>query len=318
MKSELKGLFTQKDLIPYIRQTNAINVIYLFCLYAVSFGILYFYNHYGNLFYGLVAFFVMGAIQHTLATFVHEAAHLNLFTNRKWNDFIGHTLCSAPLISFMKDYRYFHFEHHRHTGKIEKDPELKFYRSMGVKPFYASKAEVVKVFILDLTGISYLRGLIYVLKFFGEKRKAGLIENPTVFENLVVVAWLSLVPFLMYQAGLLIPYLLLWFLPIITLTPLLLRWHSFGEHIREKNVCPSENTLTHQFGLLSTIFLYPINSSYHLEHHLYPQIPWYSLKKFYLWANSNPVYAANSKKLTVDGYFLGEKSVLSVAFPIEK
>ncbi len=318
MKSELKGLFSQKELTPFTRQINAINVIYLFCLYALSFGILYFYNIYGNVFYAIIAFFVMGAIQHTLATFVHEAAHLNLFTNRKWNDFIGHALCSAPLISYMKDYRYFHFEHHRHTGKFEKDPELKFYRAMGVKPTYASKTEVIQVFLNDLTGISYLRGLIYVLKFFGEKRKAGEIDKPTLIENLALIAWLTLVPWLMYQTGLIIPFLLLWFLPIITLTPLLLRWHSFGEHVREKHICPSENTLTHQFSFLSTIFLYPINSSYHLEHHLYPQIPWYSLKKFYLWANTNPVYAANSKKLTVDGYFLGKETVLSVAFPIEK
>ena len=224
-----------------------------------------------------------GQVQMLEATFVHEAAHLNLFTNRKWNDFIGHAFCSAPLISFMKDYRYFHFEHHRHTGKLEKDPELKFYRAMGVKPSYASKSEVIKVFINDLTGLSYLRGLLYVLKFFGEKRKAGIIEKPTIIENLVLVGWLTLVPFVMYQVGLIVPFLLFWFLPIITLTPLLLRWHSFGEHVRETYTCSSENTLTHQFGFLSTLFLYPINSSYHLEHHLYPQIPWYSLKKFYFW-----------------------------------
>ena len=318
MKSELKGLFSQKDLSPFTKQQNVINVVYLSCLYALSFAIIYGYQFYGNIIYSVIAFFVMGAIQHTLATFVHEAAHLNLFTNRKWNDFIGHTLCSAPLISFMKDYRYFHFEHHRHTGKIDKDPELKFYRSMDVKPSYNSGTEVIKVFINDLTGISYLRGLLYVLKFFGEKRKAGDIENPTIVENLALISWLTLVPYIMYKTGLIVPFLLFWFVPIITLTPLLLRWHSFGEHVREKNTCPSENTLTHQFGFLSTIFLYPINSSYHLEHHLYPQIPWYSLKKFYLWAMTNPVYAQNSRKLTVDGYFVGKETVLSVAFPIEK
>ncbi len=317
MKSELKGLFSQKDLSPFTKQRNLINILYLIALYALSFAIIYFYSLYGNFFYGLMAFFALGAIQHTLATFIHEAAHLNLFSNKKWNDFFGHILCSAPLISYLKDYRYFHFEHHRHTGKLDKDPELKFYRSMGLKPTYASKSEVFKVFLNDLTGLSYLRGLIYVLKFFGEKRKEGIIKNPTLAEDIAIISWLTIVPFIMFKLGLIIPFLILWFLPIVTLTPLLLRWHSFGEHVREKNTCESENTLTHQLSFIATFF-YPINSSYHLEHHLYPQIPWYSLKAFYLWANSNPVYAANSKKLTVDGYFLGQETVLSVAFPIAK
>jgi fatty acid desaturase len=122
------------------------------------------------------------------------------------NDFFGHVLCAAPLISFMKDYRYFHFEHHRHTGKTDKDPELNFYRAMGVKPNYKSKREVLKVFINDLTGISYFKGLLHVLKFFGEKRKSGEIKNPTIIENLTVVTWLTLFPFIMYKLGLIVPY----------------------------------------------------------------------------------------------------------------
>jgi fatty acid desaturase len=318
MKSELKGLFSQKDLSPFTVQRNGINIVYLIGLYALSFAIMGLYEKFGNALYIIIGFLVMGAVQHTFATFVHEAAHLNLFTNRKMNDFFGHVLCAAPLISYMKDYRYFHFEHHRHTGKIDKDPELKFYRAMGVKPSYDSKAEVIKVFINDLTGISYFRGLLHVLKFFGEKRKAGEIENPTIIENLAVVAWLTAFPFLMFKLGLIIPYLIFWLAPIITLTPLLLRWHSFGEHIREKLTCASENTFTHKFSLIPTLFLYPINSSYHLEHHLYPQIPWYSLDKFYHWAKKNEVYARNSEKLTVDGYFFGKETILTKAFPIEK
>lgn len=316
MKADLKGMFSHKELEPFTRQQNLINVVTLTGLYAIPAALIFFYPRFASPLYIILGFLIMGAVQHTLATFVHEAAHLSLFTNRKMNDFFGHLLCAAPLISFMKDYRYFHFEHHRHAGKFEKDPELKFYRAMGVKPSYDSKAEVIKVFINDLTGVSYLKGLLYVLKFFGEKRKEGIIDKPTLVENLAVVGWLTVVPFIMWKLGLIIPFLIFWLIPIVTLTPMLLRWHSFGEHIRELNVSPSENTLTHEFGLIPTLFLYPINSSYHLEHHLYPQIPWYHLKDFYKWAMKNPAYAEQSKKLTVDGYFFGKETVLKVAFPV--
>ncbi len=317
MKSELKGIFSSKDLAPFTVHKNGINILSLLILYTLSFTIIGFYPHFTSPLYIIVGFLIMGAVQHTFATFVHEAAHFNLFTNRKVNDILGHVLCAAPLVSYMKDYRYFHFEHHRHTGKIDKDPELKFFQAMGVKPSYSSKAEVAKVFLNDLSGISYMRGLLYVLKFFGEKRKTGEIEKPTALENLAVLVWLTIVPIIMYKLGLIIPYLIFWVAPIFTLTPMLLRWHSFGEHIREKQTCASENTFTHRFSLIPTLFLYPINSSFHLEHHLYPQIPWYSLKKFYRWANENDVYARNSKKLTVDGYFIGKETIVSKAFPIE-
>lgn len=318
MTSEIKSLFTREELARFSVQRNHINVIALIFLYLLSFGIIYFYSQFGSALYIVIGFLIMGAIQHTLATFVHEAAHLNLFTNKKMNDFFGHLLCAAPLISYLKDYRYFHFEHHRHTGKVDKDPELKFYRAMGIRPEYSSRTEVLQVFLNDLTGISYFKGLLYVLKFFGEKRKEGAIDKPTLVDHVCIMGWLTAVPFIAWKAGLLVPFVIFWLLPIITLTPLLLRWHGFGEHIREKNVCQTDNTLTHQFGIIPTLFLYPINSSFHLEHHLYPQIPWYELRNFYKWAIQNEVYKECSMRLTVNGFFVGEKTVLKLAFPIKK
>jgi fatty acid desaturase len=318
MANTVKHLFTNQEIARFYKKRNGINILTLTILYSIAAIIIGLYPRFGNWLYIIVGYLVMGAVQHWIATFVHEAAHLNLFTNRKMNDFFGHFLCAAPLISYLKDYRYFHMEHHRHAGDFEKDPELKFYRSMDVKPSYSSAGEVAKVFLNDFTGVTYLRGLGYVLKFFGEKRNAGIIEKPTHIENLCVLFWFVGAPILMWKIGLLVPFLIFWALPVVTLTPVLIRWHSFGEHIREQDVCPTENTLTHRFSLIPELFLYPINSSFHLEHHLYPQMPWHELKNFYNWANQNPVYREKSSKLTVDGYFLGDKTVLNVAFPITK
>lgn len=318
MANTVKHLFSNQEIARFYKKRNAINIVYLATLYLIAALIIGLYPVFGNWPYIIVGFFIMGAVHHTLATFIHEAAHMNLFTNKKMNDFFGHLLCAAPLLSYMKDYRYFHMEHHRHAGDFEKDPELKFYRAMGLKPSFSSKAEVIRVFINDFTGISYIKGLLYVLKFFGEKRKAGVIENPTVIEHITVIFWIAILPFIMWKIGYLVPFLIFWIVPLLTISTLLLRWHSFGEHIREQDVCPTENTLTHKFSLLPTLFLYPINSSFHLEHHLYPQIPWHQLKDFYNWANQNPTYREKSERLTVDGFFMGEKTVLNVAFPITK
>jgi fatty acid desaturase len=66
---------------------------------------------------------------------------------------------------------------------------------------------------------------------------------------------------------------------------------------------------------LRTQILYPINSSYHLEHHLYPQLPWHSLKKFRHWAETNSEYKRLGSKLEAEAYFFGEKSIAKLSFP---
>jgi fatty acid desaturase len=318
MKAELKSLFTPQQISPFMKMGNMINIVSFLILFGITISIVALYSSFGNFYYIFFGFLIMGAVQHTLATFVHEAAHYSLFTNKKMNDFFGNLLCSAPLASYLNDYRYFHFEHHRHTGVIGKDPELNLYRAMGLTPKFRSKKEVAKIFFQDLTGISYFKSLIYLLRFFGEKRKLGLIEKPNWVENFCLMTWFVFIPILMWKMGLLLPFLIFWVLPLLTISPILLRWHGFGEHIRENSLSTPENTLTHKFGTIPTLFIYPINSSYHLEHHLYPQIPWYHLKKFYHWACKNEVYAQNSERLSADGFFIGRKTVVKLTFPIEK
>lgn len=109
-------------------------------------------------------------------------------------------------------------------------------------------------------------------------------------------------------------YLLVLIVPMVTLLTVFLLWHSFGEHIREKESCLSANTFTHKFGILATLVLYPIQSSYHLEHHLYPQLPWHSMKKFRACAEKNPEYKRLAGQLKADGYFIEKKTIVKMAF----
>ncbi len=320
MKTELKSLFSTKEIAPFTTPKDHLNALCLLVLYGIPAALIFNFSAVsGTLFttlYTVLGFLIMGAVQHTLGTFVHEAAHLHLFQHKKLNQIAGHYLCAAPLLSYLEDYRYFHFEHHRHTGKIDRDPELLFYRAMGIGPTVSSRGQVVRLFLLDLTGIHYFKGLKYLLGFFQDKRDRGVIKKPTVSEHMGLLAWVTLIPWLFWSSGLFLPFLLFWLLPLMTLSPLLLRWHGFGEHVREQGDDAFENTITHKFGVVATLFLYPINSSYHLEHHLFPQVPWYHLKRLHLFALQHPIYREKTAPLTVDSYFLGENSVVNRAFPI--
>ncbi len=257
----------------------------------------------------------MGAVQHTIATYIHETAHGHVFSNKNLNEKLGHFFFAAPLLSYVEDYRYFHWEHHRHTGKIDKDPELLLYRTLGIKTTNFTNGEIIKIFLQSITGVHAVKGLIFLNKFYLSKRKEGLIKQPGLFEHASVAFWLIAVPFLMWKMNMLGSYLLVWIVPMFTIFTTLLLWHGFGEHVREKETCLSENTFTHRFDIVTTLFLYPINSSFHLEHHLYPQLPWHAMKTFRKWADTNPEYKKLASVLEVDGYFQGKKSIVEFSFP---
>ena len=68
-----------------------------------------------------ISFIVIGALQHRLSIFLHEALHFTLFRNEKLNRFVGSL--SAYMIFFKWSYRKIHLKHHKHLGNVH-DPDL--------------------------------------------------------------------------------------------------------------------------------------------------------------------------------------------------
>ena len=317
MSDSIKGIIKPSELNPFIKSANILNAIHIIFCYAIAAALIILahrVNHWGIT---LLCMFIMGGIHHTLATFIHETAHGHVFSNKKINDVLGHFFFSAPLFSYLEDYRYLHWEHHRHTGKLEKDPELALYRYIGLKTTSYTKLEVVLEFIKSIIGISSLKGLIFLNKFYMSNRKKGLIKKPGLYEHAAVIFWAVLMPALMWKLGMLTTYLLLAVVPIFTFMTTALLWHGFGEHIREKEADLSQNTFGHNFNRLFTLYVYPIQSGYHLEHHLYPQLPWHSMRKFQKWANERPEYHRLATQLEADSYFFGKKSIVKMSFNLK-
>lgn len=315
MKKTIKGIIRPSELAPFIKSANGLNAFMIVLLYSAAIGLIFLAHEMSSLPITLICMLIMGGVQHTLATFIHETAHGHVFSNKNLNEKLGQFFFAAPFISYVEDYRYFHWEHHRHTGKIDKDPELKLYRTLGLKTTGFTLQEVVMIFIKSVTGVHAIKGLVFLSNFYMANRKAGNIKNPGLFDHACVAFWLVVVPALMWKMNMLGTYLLVWVVPMCTLFTTFLLWHGFGEHLREKETCLYANTFTHRFDLITTFFLYPINSSFHLEHHLFPQLPWHSLKTFRNWADQNPEYKKLASELEVDSYFYGDKSILNLSFP---
>lgn len=317
MKS-IKGIIKPSELAPFIKSANTLNALIIAFIYGLSFSLILLNHHLNSVWATILFMIIMGGVHNTTATFIHEAAHGHVFSNKKINDVLGHFFFAAPLGTYLEDYRYLHWEHHRHTGKKGKDPELELYRAMGLRPGNFTRSEVVMIFIKSIVGIHSFKGLLFLNKFYMSKRKEGLIKRPGLYEHAALGFWFVIVPLLMWKMGLLLSYLLIWLVPIFTVCTTLLLWHGFGEHIREKDSCLSQNTFTHKFDMVTNLFIYPIQSGYHLEHHLYPQLPWHAMAKFRKWAEQHPAYLELAQDYEVDGYFFGKKTIVEMAFPINE
>ena len=73
----------------------------------------------------------VGATQHRLATFTHEAAHYMLFRNRLLNEFVSEWFCMFPILGTTHSYRVQHIGHHQYPNDPEHDPDWAQLRLSG-------------------------------------------------------------------------------------------------------------------------------------------------------------------------------------------
>jgi len=83
---------------------------------------------------------------------------------------------------------------------------------------------------------------------------------------------------------------LYWFVPLFTWLILIFRVRSIAEHSAVKTNGRFYGTRTTLASFLDQIFIAPKNVNYHLEHHLYPSVPFYRLPKLHALLALNPEF----------------------------
>ncbi|MEO0535700.1 MAG: fatty acid desaturase family protein [Cyanobacteria bacterium P01_A01_bin.123] len=230
----------------------------------------------------LVIVMFIGGRQHALAVLQHEAAHYHLLPNRYWNDGVAELLLAWPILLSNQNFRSYHFPHHRYIG-TEKDGNRAQYGTHTpageLRPtwsFPKAKKQFAIWLIIRLFGIG---GLVYILRSFRRLLTQGSVSY-RLANLFYYVGILSLILWL--QGGQLL--LLYWFVPLCT-------WFIFTNILRiagEHSAIATSDALetSHGFyGLTRTtlpswfdrIFVVPRHICYHLEHHLYPHVPFYRL-----------------------------------------
>lgn len=230
-----------------------------------------------------VAVVLIGARQHSLIVLMHEGAHYRLLPNRAWNDRVAELFTAFPFFLFtMRDYRRNHFPHHRYLN-TERDPD--WVRKKGrIWTFPQSRVALAGLLVRDLVGFGFAQFLLATLKL--PRRRSDELAF-----SVARCAFNVLIPVMFASSGLAVPFLLFWVVPMVTWMQVAFHIRSIAEHLGiQRAPGPFSHTRTVLATRLDRLLLGCKNVNFHLEHHLYPGVPFYRLPKLHALLMAQPAY----------------------------
>lgn len=203
---------------------------------------------------------IIATRMYALYSMAHEAVHFSISRNKLLNDIVAQIFIGIPIFINIKKLRKVHLLHHKHL-LTSLDPEKKQLNYIEFQ-FPMNKYKLLTIIFFDIIGINYIR-----YKFKNYK------------SILLLASFAIVILFLLYNQNFdVLKFIFLWIFPYISVYQLLNRIRLLTEHYYffEDN---SSNTRSIQSSSLEFLVFSPYNINYHLEHHLYPSVPFYNLPK---------------------------------------
>jgi fatty acid desaturase len=232
---------------------------------------------------------LIAARQHALLILMHDASHFRLLPSRKWNDRLSNWLCAWPLLVSTEGYRHNHLAHHLHLN-TEDDPDWVRKDGRDEWTFPKTRRAFVLLLLRDLCGGGLLDALRSIRDLSGNKLRAAE-EKTSAWPRLTYYGAAATA---LTLSGMWIPVLLLWFLPAFTLLTVILRIRSVAEHFGVEGEHDLNKSRNVHCSWWERFLLAPHYCGYHLDHHLYPSVPFYNLPRLHSSLNAMPRYAAES------------------------
>ena len=228
---------------------------------------------------------VIATRQHAMAILVHEAVHYRLFRRRWVNDLLSNYLLAYPLGISTAMYRSWHFRHHRFVGSAA-DPEYTLaHTDVNNWGWPGPRSKLIRTLLADISGRNFPMLVRMVqpwsppLQLLPRKRsifRANVPRNDiigfTAF-SLLVLALIWRWPFI--STGV----LALWILSMCSVTTTIVHIRSIAEHLAVEGTNELNTTRTVRPTWLERLLIAPFNVNYHLEHHMFPSVPWYNLNR---------------------------------------
>ncbi|MFK7922467.1 MAG: fatty acid desaturase family protein [Bacteroidia bacterium] len=285
---DLNSSFEKSALKP-LYQTRAYRHIGAILLnWGIIIGTAYLATLYLTVFSYLMAVIIIGARIHALAILMHDAAHFRFLKNRKWNDLITNFTCMYPIFSSIQAYRNKHLKHHQHLN-TEQDPD--WFAKVGRKEFSFPKSK--REFLLTLLSYLFLiKGVKDAIWIIGRQKKHKQPANKSFHSRIPLLLFYGILLGGLSITGLWWAYLVFWLVPVFSTFFMFQYIRSVAEHFGELSY---DHLLTSTRSIIAhpveRFFFAPHQVSYHLEHHLYPGVPYYNLPKLHHLLMSDPFYA---------------------------
>lgn len=222
----------------------------------------------------IIAIVVVATRQNVLGLLVHEQAHLSGYRG-KYGDLLVNLFAAYPLLVLtVEGYAQVHLAHHRDYF-TEKDPD--FLRKRGEEwRFPKTLGETTRLFVTDILGINTLKLIRGKTKpandqaFARRHRVPGWVRPAYLLLLAGVLTW-------MHAWSL---FLIFWFVPILTVLQLIVRWGAICEHkYNLPGASVTESTPLIVVSWWEQLLLPNLNFTMHPYHHFFPGVSFSNLPK---------------------------------------
>lgn len=233
-------------------------------------------------FYPIVVMF-LGARYLALGLIMHESVHNLVSKNNIVNDWLSEIFCSWPMLISMRSYRIKHLAHHAWLN-TDDDPDFTSKADENWQ-YPMMKHKFFRILITQLSGL----GIFETLKVMSSSKMK--VKKPIIplWYHITRISFyiLTVGLFLYFDNGMIL--VLYWLIPFFTWTQIANRLRRVAEHSAIEGKSHDMQTRTTKHGIIVRIFLSPKFISFHNEHHIYPGIPCYNLRKAHNVLNENEV-----------------------------
>ncbi|MBD2312696.1 fatty acid desaturase [Desertifilum sp. FACHB-1129] len=214
---------------------------------------------------GIPFYLIAAASLHGISLFTHEGVHGVLDRNPHINRFLS-IACALPVGQNFSAYQVLHLKHHQHLGD-EGDPDR--YKNYTRQPglvflmYWGRLIIGYPVYLVAIPILGWLQG--------NAKERFWIVLEVLLLGLGVIGAILSPIPSAFWVHG--------WLIPMLAIN-VMVNIRGMSQHtLLEPETDIIRGTRTILTSPLVRFFM--CNENYHLEHHLYPAVPWYHLPQLH-------------------------------------